>query len=74
MTIKSLFTDYLNYLEMKKKPFNKNDRKLRSLSKTLFDYAKINSPSSISNDVVRNYRLHLNRITPPLKKLHKPTI
>ena len=69
MTIKSLFTDYLNYLEIEKnrsiKTIENYDRYLRRF----FDYAKINSPSSISNDVVRNYRLHLNRITPPLKKI-----
>lgn len=69
MTIKSLFTDYLNHLEIEKNRSRKTIENYNRYLRRFFDYAKIDSPTSISNDVVRNYRLHLNRITPPLKKI-----
>lgn len=69
MTIKSLFTDYLNHLEIEKNRSKKTVENYDRYLRRFFDYAKTDSPTGISNDVVRNYRLHLNRITPPLKKI-----
>ncbi|MDP3800482.1 MAG: tyrosine-type recombinase/integrase [bacterium] len=69
MTIKSLFTDYLNHLEIEKNRSKKTIENYDRYLRRFFDYAKTDSPAQISNDVVRNYRLHLNRITPPLKKI-----
>ncbi|MDP3764669.1 MAG: tyrosine-type recombinase/integrase [bacterium] len=64
-----LFADYLNYLEIEKNRSIKTVENYNRYLRRFFDYTKIDSPAGISNDVVRNYRLHLNRITPPLKKI-----
>lgn len=69
MTIKSLFTDYLNHLEIEKNRSQKTVENYDRYLKRFLSWAKISSPVQISNDVVRNYRLYLNRLTPPLKKI-----
>lgn len=69
MTLKSLFTDYLNYLEIEKNRSQKTVENYNRYLKRFFDWAKTASPTDITNDRVRNYRLYLNRVTPPLKKI-----
>ncbi|MEK9174726.1 MAG: site-specific tyrosine recombinase/integron integrase [Patescibacteria group bacterium] len=69
MILKSLFTDYLNYLEIEKNRSKKTVENYNRYLKRFFDYTKTASPAEITDDKVRGYRLHLNRVDPPLKKI-----
>jgi len=69
MNIQSLFKDYLDYLEIEKNRSKKTTENYARYLKRFLNWSKISSADEISADVVRNYRLHLNRITPPLKKI-----
>lgn len=69
MEIKTLFKDYLDYLEIEKNRSQKTRENYERYLKRFFGWSKVSSPETITNEIVRNYRLHLNRVTPPLKKI-----
>ncbi|MBI4119154.1 MAG: tyrosine-type recombinase/integrase [Parcubacteria group bacterium] len=69
MEIKKLFGDYLDYLEIEK---NRSPKTIENYARYLnrfLAWSKKSSPETITADLVRNYRLYLNRISPPLKKI-----
>ena len=62
MNIKDLKIQYLEYLEIEK---NRSQKTLENYGRYLnrfFSFAKISSPSQIDDEVVRQYRLYLNRL------------
>lgn len=67
--MQKFLTDYLNYLEIEKNRSPKTVENYERYLKRFLNWAKIQNPEQISNDVVRNYRLRLNRANPPLKKI-----
>ena len=69
MEIQTLFKDYLDYLEIEKNRSQKTRENYERYLKRFFGWSKVSSPETITNEIVRNYRLHLNRVTPPLKKI-----
>jgi len=69
MLLKTLLTDYLNHLEIEKNRSPKTVENYGRYLERFLRWAKIDKPAQISNDVVRNYRLYLNRLNPPLKKV-----
>jgi site-specific recombinase XerD len=69
MNIQTLFKDYLDHLEIEKNRSQKTRENYERYLKRFLGWSKVSSPEKITNDIVRNYRLHLNRITPPLKKI-----
>ncbi|MFY9492921.1 MAG: site-specific tyrosine recombinase/integron integrase [Minisyncoccia bacterium] len=69
MEIKKFFGDYLDYLEIEK---NRSPKTIENYTRYLgrfLAWSKAPAPGAITADLVRNYRLHLNRIDPPLKKI-----
>lgn len=73
MRIKDLKIQYLEYLEIEK---NRSVKTLENYGRYLnrfFKFANISSPSQIDDELVRQYRLHLNRLKDmdgkPLKKI-----
>ncbi len=63
MNLQKLLCDYLEYLEIE---LNRSPKTIENYShylKRFFDWAKINKPDQISADLVRSYRLYLNRLT-----------
>ena len=69
MTLKTLLTDYLNHLEIEKNRSPKTVENYGRYLERFLKWAQIDKPAQISNDAVRNYRLYLNRVNPPLKKV-----
>ncbi len=69
MNLNQLLKDYLDYLEIEKNRSQKTRENYERYLKRFLAWAKIASPGQISADLVRNYRLHLNRVNPPLKKI-----
>lgn len=69
MEIKKLFNEYLDYLEIEKNRSIKTRENYEHYLKRFLAFAKVGSPNEITADLVRKYRLELNRITPPLKKI-----
>lgn len=61
MDIKSLVNDYLNYLEIEKNRSIKTRINYERYLKRFFGFSKISKPEQISQDLVRQYRLWLNR-------------
>ncbi len=62
MNIKDLKIQYLEYLEIEK---NRSAKTLENYGRYLdrfLQFAKVSSPSSINEDLIRQYRLHLNRL------------
>lgn len=60
--IKTLKIQYLEYLEIEK---NRSLKTLENYGRYLdrfLQFAKITSPSNITEDIIRQYRLHLNRL------------
>lgn len=73
MSIKDLKIKYLEYLEIEK---NKSPKTLENYGRYLdrfLKFSKATSPSSITEDLIRQYRLYLNRLkdgeSNPLKKV-----
>ncbi|MEX2090526.1 MAG: site-specific tyrosine recombinase/integron integrase [Candidatus Paceibacterota bacterium] len=71
--IKTLKIQYLEYLEIEK---NRSQKTLENYGRYLdrfFQFAKASGPSQITEDLIRQYRLHLNRLRDnkgqPLKKV-----
>ncbi len=61
MDIKVLLKDYLDYLEIEKNRSVKTRVNYQRYLKRFLDFAKISKPAQISQDLVRQYRLWLNR-------------
>ena len=62
MDIKTLKIQYLEYLEIEK---NRSPKTLENYGRYLdrfLQFAKISSPSGITEDLIRQYRLYLNRL------------
>ena len=65
MTIKDLKIQYLEYLEIEK---NRSQKTLENYGRYLnrfFAFANISNPSQIDDELVRRYRLYLNRLKDP---------
>ena len=69
MEIKKLFGDYLDYLEIEKNRSKKTVENYARYLGRFLAWSKAPAPGAITTDLVRNYRLYLNRISPPLKKI-----
>ncbi len=61
MDIKELLKDYLDYLEIEKNRSIKTRVNYERYLKKFLDFSKISKPEQISQDLVRQYRLWLNR-------------
>ncbi|MBU2081903.1 tyrosine-type recombinase/integrase [Patescibacteria group bacterium] len=61
MDIKDLLSDYLDYLEIEKNRSVKTRINYERYLKRFLGFAKISKPEQISQDLVRQYRLWLNR-------------
>ena len=64
MNVESLIKDYLAYLEVEKGRSKKTGENYRHYLKRFLEWAKIDKPSQIDADLVRQYRLYLNRLEP----------
>ncbi len=61
MDIEILLKDYLDHLEIEKNRSIKTRINYERYLRRFLEYSKISKPSQISQDLVRQYRLHLNR-------------
>src|SRR3989338_3511167 len=61
MDINALINDYLDHLEIEKNRSIKTRVSYERYLKRFFEYSKISRPEQISQDLVRQYRLWLNR-------------
>ena len=61
MDIKALLNDYLDYLEIEKNRSVKTRVNYERYLKRFLEFSKISKPEQISQDLVRQYRLWLNR-------------
>jgi site-specific recombinase XerD len=59
--IEKYLTDYLSYLEIEKNRSVKTRENYEHYLKIFLEFAKIKNPENISEDLVRNFRLYLNR-------------
>ncbi|MDO8743319.1 MAG: tyrosine-type recombinase/integrase [Candidatus Azambacteria bacterium] len=62
MEIKALLKDYLDYLEIEKNRSMKTRVNYERYLKRFLEFSKISKPGQISQDLVRQYRLWLNRV------------
>ncbi len=73
MDFRKLKTEYLEYLEIEKDRSQKTIGNYDHYLERFLAWAKINSPSEITDELVRSFRLHLNRLADekgrPLKKI-----
>jgi len=72
MTVESLIKDYLVYLEIEKGRSKKTVENYTHYLKRFLNWAKIEKPGQINAELVRQYRLYLNRLdekSQPLKKI-----
>jgi len=73
MDLKTLKTQYLEYLEIEKDRSQKTIENYDHYLERFFLWAKIKSPADITDDLIRSYRLYLNRMSDekgrPLKKI-----
>ncbi|MDO8504239.1 MAG: tyrosine-type recombinase/integrase [Candidatus Liptonbacteria bacterium] len=60
-SIKKLFDDYLNYLEIEKNRSPKTRENYEHYLKRFFAFAKIDDPGKITEDLVRGFRVALSR-------------
>jgi len=63
MKLNQLKTQYLEYLEIEKDRSQKTIENYDHYLERFLKWAKIDSPSNITDDLVRNYRLYLNRLS-----------
>ncbi|EKE19855.1 MAG: hypothetical protein ACD_8C00095G0002 [uncultured bacterium] len=63
MTLQKLLIDFLEYLEVEKNRSQKTVENYHHYLKRFLTWAKISDPKEITADLVRNYRIHLNRLT-----------
>lgn len=71
MEINQLLIQFLEYLEIEKNRSEKTIRNYNHYLTRFIDWAKISSPEKINNDLVRNYRIYLNRLTDSQNKTLK---
>jgi site-specific recombinase XerD len=73
MDLKKLKTQYLEYLEIEKDRSQKTIENYDHYLARFLDWAKVSLPTGITDELVRSYRLHLNRLADekghPLKKI-----
>lgn len=63
MNLQKLLTDFLEYLEIERNRSQKTIENYHHYLARFLEWAKISKPEDITADLVRNYRLHLNRLT-----------
>lgn len=63
MDIQTLLTQYLEYLEIEKNRSQKTLENYDHYLKRFLNFSKISSPDQIDLELVRKYRIYLNRIT-----------
>lgn len=72
MQLNKLLIDFLEYLELERSRSQKTIENYHHYLKRFLDWAKINKPDQLTNDLIHSYRLHLNRLTDekgaPLKR------
>lgn len=61
--LRHLKTQYLEYLEIEKDRSPKTIENYDHYLSRFLDWAKVNSPADITDDLIRKYRLQLNRFT-----------
>jgi len=73
MDLKALKTQYLEHLEIEKDRSQKTIENYDHYLERFFAWAKIKNPADITGDLIRSYRLYLNRMADekgrPLKKI-----
>lgn len=73
MDLKQLKTQFLEYLEIEKNRSPKTTQNYDHYLRRFFDFAKISQPQQISEELIRKFRIYLNRLTAqdgePLKKV-----
>jgi len=73
MDLRQLKTQYLEYLEIEKDRSQKTIENYDHYLERFLKWTKVSSPGDITDELVRNYRLRLNRISDekgkPLKKI-----
>ncbi len=62
MDLKSLYQQFLEYLEVEKGRSLKTIENYDRYVKKFLEFSKIKSPSNIDDDLLRKYRLYLNRL------------
>ena len=62
MDLKSLYQQFLEYLEVEKGRSLKTIENYDRYVKKFLEFSKIKSPSNIDDDILRKYRLYLNRL------------
>lgn len=67
-----LVTDFLEYLEVERGRSQKTIENYDHYLRRFLKWAKISTPSAITADLVRKYRLFLNRLKRPDKETMKP--
>ena len=71
--LKQLKTQFLEYLEIEKNRSAKTVENYNHYLNRFFEFAKVTNPKDITEDTIRKFRLHLNRLTDthgqPLKKI-----
>ncbi len=63
MDLKQLKTQFLEYLEIEKNRSPKTTENYHHYLHRFFDFAKISQPQQITEEIIRKFRLHLNRLT-----------
>lgn len=71
--LKQLKTQFLEYMEIEKNRSARTTQNYDHYLRRFFDFAKISQPEQITEELIRKYRLYLNRLTDlqgsPLKKV-----
>lgn len=62
MTLEKLLIDFLEYLEIERTRSQKTIENYHHYLKRFFAWSKVTKPEQITNELVRSYRLHLNRL------------
>lgn len=62
-TLNNLLTEFLEYLEIERTRSQKTIENYHHYLKRFLLWSKISKPEQISAELVRNYRIHLNRLT-----------
>lgn len=73
MSLQKLLTEYLEYLEIERNKSRKTLENYNHYIRRFLDWAKIDKPEQITEELVRKFRLYLNRGNengvPPLQKV-----
>jgi len=71
MEINQLLTQFLEYLEIEKNRSQKTIKNYEHYLRRFMDWSKISSPENINSDIIRNYRIYLNRLADTQNKTLK---